>query len=200
MAEVTADTPQDPHGLVEIIDRVMTLAEADRVSMQDVIEGFGSASFLPFLLIPALIVVSPLSGIPLLSSTLGLTIALIAAQMLVNRDHLWLPGFITRREIAGERLRANLRRLHRAAEWIDRHSRRRLSWLVTPPASVLPRMLCVVCGGLMPFLELVPFSSSILATAVVLFSVGFLARDGVFALAGMGLVALGASIPMKLFG
>lgn len=200
MADTTARPAEDPHGLVEIIDRVMALADSERVSVRDVIEGFGSASFLPFLLIPALIVVSPLSGIPLLPSALGLTIALIAAQMLLNRNHLWLPGFITRREIAGERLRANLQRLHKAAEWIDRHSRRRLTWLVHPPMSVLPRMLCVVCGGLMPFLELVPFSSSILATAVVLFSVGFLARDGLFTLAGMGLVALGASIPLKIFG
>lgn len=200
MTDTALPPRDDPHGLVGIIDRVMTIAEAERVSVQDVIEGFGAASFLPFLLIPALIVVSPLSGIPLLPTTLGLTIALIAAQMLLGRDHLWLPEVITHREIAGERLRNNLRRLHRIAEWIDARSRPRLIWLVTPPISVVPRLLCGLCGGLMPFLELVPFSSSILAMAVVLFSVGFLARDGLFTLGGMALVGLGASIPLKIFG
>ena len=199
MSDVAATPGEDPHGLVEVIDRVLALADAEVVSVQDIIEGFGSASFLPFLLIPALVVVSPLSGIPLLPTVLGLTIALIASQMLLNRDHLWLPGFITRREISGERLRSSLQRLHRAAAWIDQRSRQRLTWLVTPPTSVLPRMLCVICGGMMPFLELVPFSSSILATAVVLFSVGFLSRDGLFVLAGMALVALGAAIPLKIF-
>jgi hypothetical protein len=182
--------------LTAIIERVMALSDAPTVSVRELVTGFGEASFLPFLLVPALIVVSPLSGIPLLSTTCGTIIALIALQMLLPmRTHLWLPDLVMRQRIGTARLVAGLRRLEKPARWIDARAHQRLQILVRPPLSVLAQGMCFLCGAMMPFLELVPFSSSILASAVVLFGVGFLARDGLFTLAGMGVAMLGASIP-----
>lgn len=200
MTEPETAPPHDAAGEVAslgaIIERVMALSESPTVSVRDIIAGFGEASFLPFLMVPALIVVSPLSGIPLLSTICGTCIALIAVQMLIPRHrHLWLPDAIMRQRIGTVRLVTGLRRIERPARWIDARSHQRLQVLVRPPVSVLAQMMCVLCGAAMPFLELVPFSSSILASAVVLFGVGFLARDGVFTLAGMAITMLGASIP-----
>jgi hypothetical protein len=192
----TPNLPPTVALLTAVIERVMALSDAPTVSVRDLVTGFGEASFLPFLLVPALIVVSPLSGIPLLSTTCGTIIALIALQMLLpRRTHLWLPDVVMRQQIATQRLVAGLRRLEKPARWIDSRSHQRLQILVRPPMSVVAQGMCFLCGAMMPFLELVPFSSSILASAVVLFGVGFLARDGLFTLVAIGVAMLGASIP-----
>jgi len=192
----TPTLPPTVASLSAIIERVMALSDAPTVSVRDLVTGFGEASFLPFLLVPALIVVSPLSGIPLLSTTCGTIIALIALQMLMPRHtHLWLPDVVMRQRIATPRLVAGLRRIVKPARWIDARAHQRLQILVRPPLSIVAQGMCFLCGAMMPFLELVPFSSSILASAVVLFGVGFLARDGLFTLVAMGIAMLGASIP-----
>ena len=46
---------------------------------------------MPPLMLPALLVVSPLSSIPLFSSACGLIIALISVQMVLHQHKLWLP-------------------------------------------------------------------------------------------------------------
>jgi hypothetical protein len=185
--------------LVGVIERVEALAQAPTVTVREIVEGFGETSFVPALLVPALIVVSPLSGIPLLSTVCGTIIAIIAIQVIVPfRTHLWLPDVLMRRKIASARLVAGLRRIERPAAWIDARADRRLQFLVVPPLALLPQIVCVLCGAMMPFLELVPFSSSILATAVVFFCLSFLARDGLFALAGLLIAGLGATIPVTV--
>jgi hypothetical protein len=195
-----ADLPDGAKlSLAGVIDRVIALADTPKVSVRQIVEGFGTASFLPFLMIAALIVVSPLSGVPFLSTVFGLTIATISLQMLVpGRDSLWLPDAIMRREIASDRLIAALRRIEGPARWVDSWAARRLQFLVQPPLSVLPKLVCVLCGAAMPFLELVPFSSSILASAVVLICLSILARDGLFALLGITVAGLGFSIPVTV--
>ncbi len=102
----TPNLPPTVASLTAVIERVMALSDAPTVSVRDLVTGFGEASFLPFLLVPALIVVSPLSGIPLLSTTCGTIIALIALQMLLpRRTHLWLPDVVMRQQIATQAAR-----------------------------------------------------------------------------------------------
>jgi hypothetical protein len=185
-------------GVRPVVDRLAGLSGAEKVAVRDIVGAFGDTSFLPLMMIPALLVVSPLSGIPLFSSLCGLSIALVAVQMLAGRDHLWLPGIVMRRQIAGERLSAAAARLERIADWLDRHSRKRLHLLFRAPMVLLPQMLCVLCGLAMPFLELLPFSSSLLGMAVLLISVGFLVRDGVYTLAGLVFIFIAASIPFAV--
>ena len=87
-----------------------------KITLQEMIAALGSASFAPILLLPALVIVTPLSGIPLLSSICGIGIALIAGQMLIGRRHLWLPRWIQSRSI-------NSARLIRALHMLDRPAR-----------------------------------------------------------------------------
>ena len=58
----------DDWSMTRVLDCAMDVAERDDVSIGDLITAFGPASFLPLLLLPAITLVSPLSGIPLFSS------------------------------------------------------------------------------------------------------------------------------------
>ncbi|MEM9973055.1 MAG: exopolysaccharide biosynthesis protein [Pseudomonadota bacterium] len=194
------DTAIDPLGSVTgIVDRLDRLSSAETLTVRDLVEGFGDTAFVALMAVPALIVVSPLSGIPVLSSICGLTIALIAVQLLLQRKHLWLPSALMARQIDVRRVRRVLGRMRRVAAWLDRRAHRRLSLLTYGPLAALPRALCVVAGLSMPFLELLPFSSSLLGTAVLFFSAGFLTRDGLYTLIGMGFVGIAATIPLTAF-
>lgn len=180
----------------DVVRRLEDISSEDTVTLERLFQAFGSASFVPALMVPALLVVSPLSGIPFFSSICGLTIALIALQMVVHRTHLWLPRFLMHRRIKGRQLKNAMGRIRRIADWIDGHSKDRLRLLCRNPGVKIVQVLAMLSGACMPFLELVPFSSSILGTAVLLFSVSFLARDGVYAIAGMAVMGIASAVPL----
>ncbi|MHA3976130.1 exopolysaccharide biosynthesis protein [Halovulum sp. GXIMD14794] len=202
MTETTAHDPaQSDHPVSTIADALEDVFQSDSPTLSDVIEGFGRSSFLPVMIVPAMLVVSPLSGIPLFSSACGLTIAFIAAQMLwPGRDHLWLPDFLTHRPIDGQKARKAMPKIRKAADWMDRHATGHGWRLMRAPVRTLLEMLCLLCGLAMPFLEVVPFSSSILGFTVLMFSTALLTRDALFA--GAGLATLGAAVfvPLKVLG
>ncbi|MFN3209529.1 MAG: exopolysaccharide biosynthesis protein [Roseovarius sp.] len=187
------DTSSRP--ITAIIDRLAESIDGEKITLRSMISCFGKSSFTTAMCVPALLVTSPLSGIPLFSSACGILIASIAGQMLVGRDHLWLPGFIMNRSVASSRMRTALGPIRRIGAFIDAISSPRLSPLVTPPLRKLYQALCVLCGVLMVFLEIVPFSSSLLGAATMLFATAIIVRDGVLACLGVLLLMTGASLP-----
>jgi len=176
---------EQPHIVGGIVDRLEEVSQRDSLHVSDLVTAFGDRSFLPVLMVPALLVVSPLSGIPLFSSACGTAIAFISAQMVVGRTHLWLPDILMRQALDGRRARSAVGKLHGAANWLDRHARDRLRPLMHWSGRKVLQVVCLLCGMSMPFLEFVPFSSSIVGGAVVLFSTALLLRDGLLALFGL---------------
>lgn len=183
--------------VTDIVARMEEAANGDRTQLREVIEVLGEASFIPVLMAPALAVVTPLSGIPLFSSFCGILIALISLQLLANRDHLWLPDWLMRRAVPSKKLRDATDWLRKPARWLDNHTRARIGFLVKRPFDWVAESACLVCGAAMPFLELVPFSSSILGAAVTLFALALLARDGLVAL--IGFLVMGGALGTILY-
>ena len=180
-----ASAPRQPHALEGVLDRIEDSAGPESTRVADLAATLGHASFAPLLLLPALIVVSPLSGIPGMSTICGLSIALIALQMLLGRRHIWLPAWLLRREVTSARLQTAIDWLRRPSHFIDRLTANRLTLFVMPPADRLLLLACALAGLSMPLLELVPFTSSILAAAVCLMALGLLVHDGLVALGGL---------------
>lgn len=157
-------------------------AAGDETSLNDIVRSLGRASFIPNLMLPAVAVISPLSGIPLFSSSCGLLIALVSAQMMVRGDHIWLPDFLLRRRINTERLIRAIEAMQTPAGWIDSLTRPRLRILTRAPIIWLAQLVCLLAGLTMPFLELFPFTSTILGCVVLLIALGMLTDDGLFIL------------------
>lgn len=186
--------------VTDIVERMERAASDDKVHVRDVVATLGEASFLPVLMAPALAVVSPLSGVPLFSSICGLTIALVSAQLLFNRDHLWLPDWLMRRRIRAGSLKTATQWLRKPARFLDRHSKERLSLFVRRPFKWITQAACLCCGLAMPFLELVPFTSSILGFAVTLFALSLLVRDGLIAAVAFAVVGGAIFAGLSLLG
>lgn len=178
----TARRGHIPTSLNDLLDEVEAMTEGDEhPSLGLVLGAFGPTGALPMMMVVALVVVSPLSGIPLLSSVAGLTIATIALQLAVGRRSLWLPRWLRDRSVPRHRLAAAIDRLRPTARYLDRHSRPRLRFITVPPLSRLVLALCGLAGLSMPMLELVPFTSSLLALTVTCLGFSLLMRDGLWA-------------------
>jgi len=180
---------QDQPSITDLIDRVSTASDGDQTSVAQIVSALGATSFLPNMMIPALAVVSPLSGVPLFSSICGLTIALVAIQMLFQRDHIWLPDFVMRKHLQTQKVQKATDWMRKPAGFLDRITKERLRLLVRRPFLWITQAICLICGLVMPFLELVPFTSSLMGVVVCLFAFGMLARDGLFTLLGLAAVS-----------
>jgi hypothetical protein len=184
-------------GLTGILDDLTALADRDgHPDVQAIVTALGHAGFQPLMILPAMIVVSPLSGIFLLSSLCGISVFLVAIQMVLHRRYLWLPGWILRRSVADKRLHAAVRRMRPAAAWLDGHSHQRLTFLTHQPFLTLLQIACALCGAAMPFLELLPFTSSFLGAAICLMGLAMLTRDGLWA--ALALVPVGAATALLI--
>ena len=200
-ADDSAQGPDEaPDSLGEVICEARSELGEEEVEVEQVISAMGSASFAPVMLLPALLVLSPASGIPVLPSICGITIALIGAQMLFGRKHLWLPGWILRRKLSGPKTDKALATLEKPARWIDKHTGRRLPFLTRAPFDKVVILACILSGGVMPALELLPFTSSILGAAISVMTLGLLVRDGLLVLIGLGFIGAAVSLGVGLLG
>jgi hypothetical protein len=168
----------EDHKLGDLIFRLRNTTAQDRVSIADMVAAIGGRGIIPFLLVPALLAMSPLSGVPGFSAMAGVIITIVSIYMLLNRDRVSLPGFIAGRTVDGAKLDKALSKIQPLVDWTDRHTRRRWRLLFKRPIIWVPQGLCLASGMVMPFLEFIPFTSSIVATGVFLLALSLLVRDG----------------------
>ncbi|GAB4516929.1 MAG: exopolysaccharide biosynthesis protein [Roseibium sp.] len=178
---MTADAAEDV-SLAGLVDKAVELAGTGDLRLGRLVGAFEQTGFAALVFIPAAALVTPLSGIPLFSSICGLTILLLSAQWLAGRSNVWLPGWLARRRIAGEKVRSAMSGLRPVAAWLDRHSRTRARFLFRTPFRFALPLACVLFGAAIPFLEVIPFTSSLLGAVVCLIAFARMTRDGLYAL------------------
>lgn len=179
-----------PHKVEDILDCLDALAdEREKVSIGHVIGAFGTRTFGPAIMVPALLELTPVGAIPGVPTFLAVTIILVAAQKLVGRRSLWLPGLIGNRCVSSKKLAKGVDKLRPMARFMDRHFHKRLKVLTRAPFSRIAAGLVILLCLTVPFLEVLPFASSIPMLAIAMFGLAALVRDGV-----LMLVALTASL------
>lgn len=183
-------TAKAPANLGAVIGRLHRVAKgADRVTLGLLMDAMGPSSIAAVLLVPALLLVSPLSGIPGASVVGGVVISLISAQMLIGRQSVWLPDFIRSRSLSGPALRKALIWLRGPAKRLDDVAPARTGQGPVWWWPVLAGLCCVLGLG-MPFLELIPFTSSIVAALVAALAMAMLTGRARFAVVAIGVAAM----------
>ena len=185
--------------LPNLVGLIGDLAKAgrdkDEVSLRDLRAIVGRRSFAPLLLTVSLIGFTPLGAIPGVPTILASLIVLIAIQILVGFDSLWLPKFLLNRKINGKKLQQAAKSLQPAARVIDKAIRPRLTFLTDRPFLYVIALICILIALTVPPLELVPFVDLPLWGALAAFSLALAAHDGLLAIAaflltGTGLILL----------
>ena len=190
----------EPTSVGDVLDELDELADkGDQVCVRDVLDDFGRRSFGPFMMIPALIEISPLGGIPGVPTALALFIAVIAAQLVIGREHIWMPEFVQRRSVESGKLHKAVEKLRGLGQWLDEHSQDRLEkltvgiWLRFAGAVVIA-LCCTV-----PPLELLPFASTLPMLAIIMIGLGLTVRDGALLLSALLFAGLAAAIGVYLY-
>ncbi|NKE43993.1 exopolysaccharide biosynthesis protein [Roseomonas frigidaquae] len=177
------------HTLSDVLDQLEGSAQGDSITVEQVVEKLGHQSFASLMLIFSLISTSPASAIPGLTATVAVIVFILAVQMIAGRDSVWLPQFITRRQISTRKLCKGIGWLRKPVRFVERYLGERLTWLLHRPWLLLPLVLIMGLTLFMPLMEVIPTSGSIASAVIALFAAGLLARDGAVVVASMVLLS-----------
>ena len=132
-----------------------------------------------------------LPGIPGTSAVTGLPLVFLTLQMALNRPP-WLPNFIARRSVSRQWLSDVLTR---AAPWLRRIERLihpRLTFLTSDVAERLVGVLAMVLSAII--MLPIPLGNLLPALALIVFSLGFIGRDGAWILGGLLISGLAVAL------
>lgn len=162
---------------------------AGRLSVAELQDLAGPRAFGPLLLLPGMIAVTPLSGIPTLPTMLGILVMLISGQIVLGRRELWLPRRLSRAGIDRAHVRKALDYAERPAGFIDRVVRRRLVFATEGLGLRLGAAVCFLTAATMPPLEILPFLATSAGSVITVFGLAITVHDGVLMLAAVALLA-----------
>jgi hypothetical protein len=172
------------------------LASPGHKRLGDLVEVFGKRSFaIAFVLLLALPALPlPTGGVTHVFEVIAV---LLAMQLMVGRDEIWLPRRLCERELGGDT--KFVTGLIRVIRRVERFSRPRLTFLFGHRLSNLVFGLVVAAGSIAAFLA-PPFTGldTLPALAVVLISLGVLLEDFYVVIAGLVVLAVGVFLEILL--
>lgn len=197
--DATASDDTSEKGTVgAMLDQLEEATGDGKVSLGDVLDAVGNRGHGPFLVLPALVVLTPLGGIPGVPTVAALVVLLFAVQLAFGQSQLWLPKRLNRTSVDAGKLRKSVDKLRKPADWIDRVLHRRLTALAgataTRAAAICAALLCFA----VPPLELLPFGAVMPMLAIATFGLGMMANDGVVMLLGFIFAGLAVALGVWL--
>ena len=179
----------------ELLAAIASADGEDRIYFGDLTAAMRNRAFgILFLLfgIPNCIPMPP--GIPIIC---GVIIALIAGQMIIGRDQLWLPGFLARRSFARKDLRRIVRRAEPWIQRIERFAKPRLNVFADARSRRIVGSVGVILG--LALMLPIPLIGNIpLGIPVCILGLGLVERDGAIILGGYVATGIGLMITAGL--
>jgi hypothetical protein len=170
--------------LGDVFDRVEENIDGDKVSVGTILSSFEDRSFGALLTVVGAVAALPVVGaIPGVSIVTGTLAVLIAGQFLFGRDNPWIPATLRDRAVSADTLKKAISESRSVVGWIDSVVKPRLTWLIKGDVAtrLAALVVCQLAVAMMP-LALVPWGVQPPATAILLFGIALLGRDGLFAL------------------
>ena len=176
------------HSLRETLEQTIEAIRGRTVTLREIVELTGEQGLLLLCALLTLPFLLPVS-IPGVSTVFGLAIILISIGITLNRTP-WLPGKIVDRPIESEKLVPTLKKGAEIVARIERIIKPRIAGLTDGAAVNRFNGLMLVLGGVLLLfpLGLVPFSNTLPGYGILFLAIGISQRDGLFVLAGYGLM------------
>lgn len=170
----------------DLIDRIEDSAsDKEHIQLGKIVEMVGRRAFGPILLFAGLVTISPLSGVPGMPTLMGVLVLAVAVQLLMHRQHIWLPSFLLERKVPKDKLCTAMKWSRPPARFVDRGLKTRLTFFTHNSGTHFIAVICLFVAVGMPPMELVPFSVTVAGMTLFLFGLALIAHDGVIALAGV---------------
>lgn len=186
---------EDLSNLEELLDRIGEAKEnGNPVTKGMIVREIGGRSFGPLLLMSWMVLFSPLSGIPGLPASMGVFVLLIGLQLLIGKEHFWLPQWLLKHSVTRDHVSKALSWLRAPARAIDRWLKPRLQVFISGAGKYSIAVICTLIGAGLPVMELIPFSSSGAGAALTVFGLALTANDGLLGLLAFVLTAVTAGL------
>jgi hypothetical protein len=152
------------------------------VTIEELVASLDSRAFGFVVLLMALPNVTPGPSMPGFSTVFGVPACIVAAQMVLGRSQLWLPHWLGKRAVSRGRVAKVIGHAIPMVRRIEKVLKPRLPLLTQ---SIIGRWTGIGClvAGIMLALP-IPLFSMAPAFALILLSLGLLARDGAMLLLG----------------
>lgn len=180
-------------GLTDILVMLANEPREETLSLPTLMDTMQGRGFGPLLLVPALIALLPTGAIPGVPTCCALLTILVAGQLAAGKHTPWMPRRLRRVRFERERFRRGVEKVRPWTRRLDRLLKPRLQWLTRAPFNRVGALLCILVAATMPPLELVPFAAAVPALIILLYALALCAHDGVLALAGLAVMAAGAT-------
>jgi hypothetical protein len=155
----------------------------DTISIGEFVSLLGDRSFALVILLFALPNAIPVPGIPGFSTLTGVPIMLIALQIALGRDTIWLPEKIRRKQFSQAFLRKIVDKSLPVLLWIEKWLHPRLVFLCEGWSERLIGLLVVVLAGILALP--IPGGNFLPGASILLLSLALLEKDGWLASAGV---------------
>jgi len=172
-------------GLTETLQTIEREAQGDRISFGDLVKALNQRGFGPMLMAPALIGVLPTGAIPFMPDLVALFIVLIAVQLLMGRDHPWMPQRLKEYSFKRKTYKKGMKLAKPYTKWIDSFFHPRFQFLTGPIAQKFIAVLCIVLAFAIAILAFIPFAAAAPCAAVLFFALGLTVHDGLLTAVGM---------------
>lgn len=136
--------------------------------------------------------------LPGLSAPFGACMTLVSAQVVLGRNHAWLPARLTRRPIAAATVKSLLAGVALVLRRLEKVVRPRRRWMAAEWTKVPVGCVCLILAIIITLP--IPLGHVVPAMAISLFSLGMMERDGaalwsglIVAIAGIVLIVLASA-------
>jgi hypothetical protein len=180
------------HDLAGLLDTMSKAAShKDKICVKDILEALGSRSLGPLLTLAGIITLMPVIGdIPGVPVLMGSLVLLVSVQLLIGREHPWLPKLLLNRAVSHEKFFKLLNMSRKPARFVDRLTNARMRVFIEGGGQYLIAFVCIAIACLTPLMELVPFSANLAGLALFAFGLALISRDGLLALLALITVLL----------
>jgi len=193
---MAGDAPTDIPRASELLEQWFAGDEAKTLGSLNDLFGRGAfaVAFVLLLAVPALPL--PTGGA---THVFEIVAMLLALQLVVGREDVWLPQRFRRLELAGPRQQRFIERLMRLIRRLEQLSRPRARFLFNHHASNVVFGLLVLAGSLGAFLA-PPFTGldTLPSLGVVVLSLGVILEDALVAIAGLVVATAGVALEIVL--
>lgn len=180
------------HDLSGLLDTMSEAAsDKEKICVKDILEALGSRSLGPLLTLAGIITVMPVIGdIPGVPVLVGSLVLLVSVQLLIGREHPWLPKLLLNRAVSHDKFVKILDMSRKPARFVDRLTNVRMRKFIEGGGQYLIACVCIAIACLTPVMEFVPFSANFAGLALFAFGMALIARDGLLALFALVTVSL----------
>lgn len=196
--KINHTTNNDHHKLSDILDDLCLDRSEQNISLATILYSLNNRGYAPLLIIPCLLIISPVGAIPGVPAICGVFIFLIAGQMLLGRKKPWLPERVKKLCFETEKFCSGMEKTEPFLRKLDKIIKPRITFMATNrAANFFVSFISVILSIGIVGIGFIPFLPDLLALPILFFSLGLLTQDGF--IVALGYFALiGALIALPL--